>query len=181
MALSKYFNNMKLLYLFVFLFISCNGEVKKGRSISEYIDNVLYGDPIRIEIYDNDKISIKISSDTLFQHNDGHTILFGNVYADLFDEEGLKTSELHSDSAIVFKNSDSLKAIGDVLIHSTKGLKLFSEKLILFNNTKLVKSNNDVIFTSKDSDTLYGTGFWSNFDMTNYQIVKPKGTLTKIE
>ena len=175
------FKKMKFLYLLIFLFLSCEKEVQKGRSISEYIDNVLYGDPIRIEISENNKISIKISSDTLFQHNDGNTILFGNVYADLFDEDGLKVSEVHSDSAIVFKDSDSLKAIGDVLVHSTKGLKLFSEELILFNNTKLVKSNNDIIFTSNDGDTLYGVGFWSNFDMTNYQIEKPKGTLNKIE
>ena len=76
-------------------------------------------------------------------------------------------------------DSDSLKARGNVFIKSTKGLKLFSEELILFNNTKLVKSAKDVIFTSNDTDTLYGTGFWSNFDMTRSQILKPKGRLSQ--
>ena len=172
---------MKFLYLIILIVFSCNKDIKKGRSISEYVDNILYGDPIRIEISENNKISMKISSDTLYQYNDGNTLLFGNVYADLFDEDGLKTSKLHSDTAIVYKNSDSLKARGDVFIESTKGLKLFSEELILFNNTKLVKSDKDVTFTSNDSDTLYGTGFWSNFDMTKYQILKPKGMLSKVE
>ena len=78
-------------------------------------------------------------------------------------------------------NSDSVKAFGDVMVESTKGYKLFSEELILFNNTKLVKSETDIIFTSKNLDTLYGIGFWSNFDMTKSQILKPKGTLTKIK
>ena len=64
-------------------------------------------------------------------------------------------------------------------IESIKGFKLFSEELIIFNNTKLVKSVKDIIFTSNKSDTLYGTGFWSNFDMTKSQILKPKGTLSK--
>ena len=76
-------------------------------------------------------------------------------------------------------NSDSLKAKGDVFIESVKGLKLFSEELILFNNKKLVRSEKDVIFTSNNNDTLYGTGFWSNFDMTKSQILKPKGTLNQ--
>jgi len=168
-----------IISLILLSLFSCSKENKSGSSISEHIDNVIYGEPIRIEISNNNKISIKINSDTLHQHNGGHTILFGNVYADLFDDDGNKTSELHSDTAIVYINSDSLKAMGDVLIHSTKGFKLYTEELILFNNTKLVKSVKDIIFTSNKSDTLYGTGFWSNFDMTKSQILKPKGTLSK--
>ena len=170
---------IKILFLILLSLSSCKKESKKGSSISKHIDNVIYGEPIRIEISNNNKISMKISSDTLYKHNEGNTILFGSVYADLFDKDGIKTSELHSDTAIVYINSDSLKAIGDVLIESIKGFKLFSEELIIFNNTKLVKSGKDIVFTSNDRDTLYGTGFWSNFDMTESQILKPQGTLSK--
>jgi len=166
------------LYIILFL-VSCNSEHKKGSSINDYVDNVIYGEPIQIEISKNNLISMKISSDTLHRHNGGNTVLFGRVYADLFDDNGKKTSELHSDSAIVYMNSDSMKAFGDVLIESIKGYKLFSQELVLFNNTKLVKSEKDVFFTSSNLDTLYGTGFWSNFDMTKSQILKPKGTLSK--
>ena len=172
---------MYKLFLVVLFFLSCEKDYKKGNSIKEYIDNVIYGEPIIIEISKNNELSIKISSDTLYRYNGGNTVLFGSVYADLFDEDGIKTSELHSDSAIVYMNSDSVKAFGDVMVESTKGYKLFSEELILFNNTKLVKSETDIIFTSKNLDTLYGIGFWSNFDMTKSQILKPKGTLTKIK
>ena len=170
---------MKFICLIFLFLLSCNKETQKGSSINQYIDNVIYGDPIRIEISNDNKISIKINSDTLYQENYGNTILFGNVYADLFDEEGLKTSELHTDTAIVYVNSDSLKAIGDVFIESVDGLKLFSDEIILLNKQKIVKSEKDVMFTSNNNDTLYGTGFWSNFDMTKSQIVKPKGTLNQ--
>ena len=82
---------------------------------------------------------------------------------------------MFSDSAIVYTNSDSIKAFGNVLIESLKGYKLITEEIILFNSSNLVKSNNDVIFTSNSNDTLYGTGFWSNFDMSNSQIQSQKG------
>ena len=170
-----------IILLLIIFFISCSEETRKGTSISNHIDNVIYGDPVRIEISNKDKISIKITSDTLYKYNDGNTILFGSVYADLFDEAGVKTSELHSDTAIVYMNSDSVKAYGDVLIESTKGFKLFSEELILFNNTKLVKSEKDIVFATSSGDTLYGTGFWSNFDMTKSQIIEPRGKLSKSE
>ena len=42
---------------------------------------------------------------------------------------------------------------------------------------KLVKSDSYVSFTSNNEDWLTGKGFWSNFDMTNFQILKPKGEL----
>ena len=170
---------MKFICLALLLIAGCGKEIKKGSSISEHVDNVIYGNPIRIEISNNNKISIKINADSLYQPNEGNTFLYGNVYADLFDDEGIKTSELHSDVAIVYMNSDSLKAKGDVFIESTKGLKLFSDELILFNDKKLVKSDKDVMFTSNSEDTLYGTGFWSNFDMTKSQIIKPKGILNQ--
>ena len=172
---------MYKLFLVLLFFLSCENDHKKGSSINEHIDNIIYGAPIQIEISKNNQVSIKISSDTLYRYNGGNTVLFGRVYADLFDDEGIKTSELHSDSAIVYMNSDSVKAFGDVMVESIKGHKLFSEELILFNNTKLVKSETDITFTSKNLDTLYGIGFWSNFDMTKSQILKPKGTLTKIK
>ena len=172
---------MNKIFIIIIFFLSCDNKYERGSSINEHIDNVIYGEPVQIEISKHNIVSIKISADTLHRYNGGNTILFGSVYADLFDDNGIKTSELHSDSAIVYMNSDSVRAIGDVMIESTKGFKLFSEELILYNDTKLVKSERDIIFTSKDLDTLYGVGFWSNFDMTKSQILKPKGTLTKIK
>ena len=60
-----------------------------------------------------------------------------------------------------------------------KGYKLLTDEIILYNNSNLVKSNKDIIFTSNHNDTLYGIGFWSNFDMSNSQIQSPKGSLGK--
>ena len=47
---------------------------------------------------------------------------------------------------------------------------------LLYNDIKLVKSEGNIMFTS-DGDTLYGKGFWSNFDMTKSQILKPIGEM----
>ena len=78
---------VKLFFLILFL-VSCNSNHKKGQSINEYVDNVIYGEPVQIEISKNNKVSMKISSDTLHRFNGGNTILFGRVYADLFDDTG---------------------------------------------------------------------------------------------
>ena len=114
-------------------------------------------------------------TDFLNLYNEGNTLLYGGVYADLFNHEGKKTSEMYSDTAIVFNQSDSIKAIGNIILESIRGFKLHSHEIILYNDSKLIKSNHHIMFTSNENDTLYGKGFWSNFDMSNFQILKPIG------
>ena len=175
----KNFSKYIFLICIPFLSFSCKKDVQPGSSIKSEIDNVIYGNPIKIEITKNENSVMTIHADTLIRANGGNTTLFGRIYADLFDKEGIKSSIMFSDSAIVYTNSDSIRAYGNVLIESLKGFKLITEEIILFNNSKLVKSNKDVIFTSNSNDTLYGKGFWSNFDMTNSQIQSPKGSMSK--
>jgi len=168
----------KLLYILIFFLFSCNDKLETGgSSVSDFIDNVITGRPIEIEISENDKVSIKISSDTLYRNNNGNTVMFGGVYADLFDDAGVKSSQMHSDSAIIYNNTDSVRASGNIIVESLKGYKLLTSEIILYNDTKLVYSNKDVIFTSNRNDTLNGTGFWSNYDMSSSKILKPKGVI----
>ena len=160
------------------LLLSCNKDLKnQGTSIVNYIDNEIIGSPLKIEISEDDKISIKIQSDTLYKYKNGNIIMFGGVYADLFDSKGIKSSEMHSDTAIIFNNSDSVKAFGNIEIESIRGSKLLTTEIVLYNDVKLVHTNKDVIFTSNKKDTLHGKGFWSNYDMSNSKILKPIGVI----
>ena len=166
----------KIFILFLLVIFGCNNHKKTSEiSIHDIIDNEISGDPLTIEIYNKGKNSIKIYSDYLQQYNEGNTLLYGGVNADLFDDYGKKTSVLFSDSSIVYNNTDSIKAMGNVIVESIKGFKLYAHEIILYNDIKLVKSETNIMFTSNDGDTLYGKGFWSNFDMSNSQILKPIG------
>ena len=169
---------MHILIILCLFFLSCNkAEDNQKASIHDYTENEITGSPLTIEILKKNKPSIKIQSDTLYKYNNGDILLYGGVYADLFDDYGIKSSEMHSDSATVFNNSDSVKATGNIMIKSVKGYKLITTEILLYNDSKLVHSNKNVLFTSNNKDTLYGTGFWSNFDMSNSKILKPTGVI----
>ena len=169
---------MHILFILCLFFLSCSkSEDSKKSSIHDYTANEITGSPLVIEISKKDKTSIKIQSDTLYKYNNGNILLYGGVYADLFDDNGVKSSEMHSDSATIFNNSDSVKANGNIVVKSVKGYKLITSEILLYNDSKLVHSNKDVLFTSNKNDTLYGTGFWSNFDMSNSKVLKPTGVI----
>ena len=74
-----------------------------------------------------------------------------------------------------------MSAYGNVkIISSVSGYELYTNKIMLFNKTKLVRSKEEVLFIN-DYDSLRGIGFWSDFDMINWKIDKPIGTISKVE
>ena len=173
----------KLLNSFVLslLLYSCQENIdfqKNKESIYDYNVDEISGSPIRISISEGNVNIYKILSDTLLDSL-GNILLYGGVGIEVFDKEGKKTNDVFSDRAIVYTNSDSMSAYGNVMaVSALNGYRLYTKKIILYNDTKLVKSNNEILFV-QGNDSLRGVGFWSDFDMVNWKIDKPIGTINK--
>ena len=103
----------------------------------------------------------------------------GSVVADFYNDTGEYRSTLYSDSAIVEKISNNLRALGNVRVVSDSGYTLFSDEVFWNNQYKLVTSSDSVTFTNSNLDTLYGVGFESDMDLTNSKIYKPYGILNE--
>ena len=74
-----------------------------------------------------------------------------------------------------------MSAFGNVkIISAATGDQLFTEKIVLYNTTQSVVSKNKVLFIN-GGDSLRGVGFWSDFDMENWKIEKPIGSIIKDE
>ena len=172
-----------LLYIFIGLFIvGCNSKDSKGtqQSIYDYSSDQILGSPIRINISEKENIIYKIQSDTLLD-SIGNILLFGGVKIEVYNENQRQTNNIYSNKAMVYSKSDSMSASGDVKVESIiNGYELFTDKIFLFNDTKLVRSKDEVLFINNE-DSLRGIGFWSDFDMENWTIEKPIGTVSKEE
>ena len=175
-------NFLSNLFLFLLLY-SCQENLdfqKNKESIYDYNADEISGSPIRISISEGKADIYKIVSDTLLDSL-GNILLYGGVGIEVFDQEGKKTNDVFSNRAIVYTQSDSMSAYGNVMaVSAFNGYRLYTEKIILYNDTKLVKSNNEVLFV-RDNDSLRGVGFWSDFDMVHWKIDKPIGLIEKGE
>jgi len=169
--------------LLILLLYSCQENIdfrKNKESIYDYNTDEISGNPIRISISEGSADIYKILSDTLLDSL-GNILLYGGVGIEVFDQEGNKTNDVFSDRAIVYSESDSMSAYGNVMaISALNGYRLYTKKIILYNDTKLVKSNNEVLFV-QGNDSLRGIGFWSDFDMVNWKIDKPIGSIEKVK
>ncbi len=100
-------------------------------------------------------------------------ILDGNVRAELY-QDNRHTSTLTADSAVVFREESVMHAFGNVMAKSDSGVTLLTEKLAYSQKSEKIMSDTTVTVTTAE-DTLHGTGFESNSDLTEWQITKPWG------
>ena len=171
----------KLSLLLIIVFFSCNVDenISNMDSVYDYNEEIL-GDPINIIISESEKVIYEIKSDKLLDSL-GNVILLGGVIIEVFDDGGNKTNDIYSNRAIIYSETDSMSAFGNVkIISAMTGDQLFTEKIILYNTTQSVVSKDKILFIN-GGDSLRGIGFWSDFDMGNWKIEKPIGSIIKDE
>ncbi|UCH64168.1 MAG: LPS export ABC transporter periplasmic protein LptC [Fidelibacterota bacterium] len=101
--------------------------------------------------------------------------LTDEVNVDFYNEQGRHVSHLSADSAEVNTQTSSMRAFGQVVIHSDSGLVLETETLRWDDKYDMIATDDTVLFTTPESDTLYGIGFESDVDLTHWKIYKPWG------
>ena len=171
----------KLSLLLIIVFFSCNVDenISNMDSVYDYNEEIL-GDPINIIISESEKVIYEIKSDKLLDSL-GNVILLGGVIIEVFDDGGNKTNDIYSNRAIIYSETDSMSAFGNVkIISAMTGDQLFTEKIILYNTTQSVVSKDKILFIN-GGDSLRGIGFWSDFDMENWKIEKPIGSIINDE
>ena len=171
----------KLIIIFIISFFGCNkidtNDTKK-KSISELDNNIIHN-PL-ITINKEGIVSLRASANKLIKDDNKDALLIGNVISDFYDENGVHQSILYSDSAVMTEMNDNFSAFGNVILESDSGFVLTTNKIFWDNNYKKIISKDSVRFTTEDRDTIYGIGFESEMDLSNWIILKPTGVSYRI-
>ena len=167
----------KKLTIFSILFlISCS----KNDTIDEISKDVhdQLSTNIEITLTKKGNITATINSEILKKNNKSLQLeLYNNVNVNLFDENFEHKSLIKSQSAIVNEKENRMKAYGNVVVISNDGKILMTDSLSWDNNSDKIYTNANLKFITSDTDTLYGTGFESNIDLTDWNILKPRGSV----
>ena len=172
----------KILFFIIFLlFLSCRNNTKNLniKNIQDYPDNFITNP--KITIYKKNKLSLETTSDLLIKNESEDTKLKNNVTATFYNDLGIKTSVLNSDSAFINEIDNSFNALGNVKVVSDSGFVLSTNSIYWDRNYNRVISNDSIRFTTEKNDTLYGLGFESDTDLSNWKILKPSGVTYRIK
>ena len=166
----------KLIFISVFFSISCSKNDFTDNFEKDIHDQLSTN--VEITLTKKGNVTAKIKSEVLKKNNQSLQLeLFDNVKVDLFDENFKKKSLIKSQSAMVNEKENKIKAYGSVVVISDDGKILMTDSLTWDNNSDKIYTDANLELITSDSDTLYGTGFKSNIDLTNWNILQPRGRI----
>ena len=156
----------KLIFISVFFSISCSKNDFTDNFEKDIHDQLSTN--VEITLTKKGNVTAKIKSEVLKKNNQYLQLeLFDNVNVDLFDENFQQKSLIKSQSAMVNEKENKIKAYGSVVVISDDGKILITDSLTWDNNSDKIYTDENLEFITSASDTLYGTGFKSNLDLTN--------------
>lgn len=104
------------------------------------------------------------------------TVIFDEgVKVDFYNRDGSHASLLTSDQGRYNEVTEDVVGIGNVVVVSDSGYTLWTEILKWENKREKIVTDTTVMVTTADHDTLYGTGFISNPDLSHLIIKNPSG------
>ena len=166
----------KLIFISVFFSISCSKNDFTDNFEKDIHDQLSTN--VEITLTKKGNVTAKFKSEVLKKNNQSLQLeLFDNVNVDLFDENFQQKSLIKSQSAMVNEKENKIKAYGSVVVISNDGKILMTDSLTWDNNSDKIYTDANLEFITSDSDTLYGTGFKSNIDLTNWNILQPRGRI----
>ena len=166
----------KLIFISVFFSISCSKNDFTDNFEKDIHDQLSTN--VEITLTKKGNVTAKIKSEVLKKNNQSLQLeLFDDVNVDLFDENFQQKSLIKSQSAMVNEKENKIKAYGSVVVISNDGKILMTDSLTWDNNSDKIYTDANLEFITSDSDTLYGTGFKSNIDLTNWNILQPRGRI----
>lgn len=167
----------KKLTIFSILFLASCSKNDTLDEISKDVHDQL-STSVEITLTKKGNITATINSEILKKNNQALQLeLYDNVNVNLFDENFEHKSLIKSQSAIVNEKENRMKAYGNVIVTSNDGKILMTDSLSWDNNSDKIYTNSNLEFITSDTDTLYGTGFESNIDLTDWNILKPRGSI----
>lgn len=150
----------------------------RGRPDQEFEDG-------RFWLYREQRVLGSLEARLIEQYErDSRLRLIGQVKVVDIDSLGQVSTTLTCDTLHFYRARQDFVALGHVVVYSEPTsvrigreqgpLRLVTEQLEWTNRLARIHTLRDVVFQT-DQDTLYGTGFSSNRDLTSWEITHPKG------
>jgi len=156
------------------IFTSCNDNKIKPTIGNSIIDGQYPSQESwdsKILFSEEGKIKAVLYADHLTKFDDSQETYLEGVKILFYNEEGVNTSVLTSDSGKVNDITKNMYAIKNVVAISDSGDTLTSDELLWVNEDQKIKTDKFVTIKSEE-ETIQGYGFESDQHLNNYVIYK---------
>lgn len=176
----KSFTIIVVLSSCVMLAASCENDMKNVKKISSQKEALREaGKGVEAYYSDFGHVKAKLTAPVMNHVNEPknpYTELPAGLKLIFFNEQLQMQSELTAGYGISYDKSDEMIARNNVVVTNINGERLETEELVWNQKTEKISSDKFVKITTKD-EIIFGDGFESNQDISNYKIRKIRGTM----
>jgi len=172
-------STISLLFFAGMIFSSCENDMATIRQITSQQDALTEnGTDIEVLYSDAGHVKAKLDAPLMNRHHtkDPFTEMPGGLQLYFYDDSLQVNSQLKAGYGVTYDKSDEMIARNNVEVVNAQGDKLNTEELVWNQKTQKISSEKFVKITTKD-EIIFGDGFESNQDLSNYTIKKISGTV----
>ncbi len=172
------------LFASMLFFVSCEGDlIDLGHNVEleeRYPDS--YSTNFNITYSDSAKLKVNISGKILEQYTrkeelQAYDIMKDSVVIKFYNTDGVVSSEMKSDHAIRYHETELMNAKGNVEVINKKGERLNTERLTWNKQTKQIICDTNVVITKPSGQVIKGSSLTSDQNFDNYKITEVTGEL----
>ena len=169
---------MRLLFLFSVFLISCTNDPKLVQDfVSDKLQAIEQIKGAELLHTENGKIKVKIVAGKIerFQNSQPQLIFSEHLEVYFYNDSSQLQSTLMADNASIDEENKIMLAKENVVLISSDAKKLETDELVLDEKQNTIYTDKKVKITT-GKEIIYGEGFISNPDFTEYSISKIHGT-----
>ena len=170
------YKSLSLLFLLSLAIFGCGQEPSLGKKkIPEYKGASVEFDSVRTIYSQSAKIRVKLFGNKQIVLQSGDIYYPQGIEVNMYNEQGIKTTNLRADSGRYEKNIRIYRAYGNVVVVNLEQQQtLYTDQLNWDQNKREISTEKNIkIVTLKE--LLYGVGLVSNDEFSKYRITKPTG------
>lgn len=170
------YNTIFLLSLAIIGLTSCGKEPTLGKKkVPEYKGATVEFDSVRTIYSQSATVRVKLYGAKQIVLQSGDVLYPQGVEVNMYNEQGIKTTNLRADSGRYEKNIRIYRAYGNVIVVNLEQQQtLYTDQINWDQNKREIFTEKNIkIVTPKE--LLYGVGLVSNDEFSRYKITKPTG------
>lgn len=172
----------KYIYITIFFYsilVSCENDLKVIDKIASQADPLSeVGKNVEIFYIDSNFVRVKVIATKLvkYQSEEPYTEMSDGVSVYFYNSQLEAENKISANYGIIYDNKDEMIARDNVVAINSKNEKLETEELIWNEKERKIYSSKFVKITTPE-EVVYGDGFESNEDLSNYSIKNMKGRI----
>ncbi|RAW03562.1 LPS export ABC transporter periplasmic protein LptC [Pseudochryseolinea flava] len=152
-------------------------EIKKPL---EYEGPMREAENIEMFYTENDRVKVKMQAALLYEFQNGDQEFPKGIYLEFYDENGKLESKLSANHAYFFKEQDQWRGQGNVQVDNVATDEHLSTEELFWKRSSKKIFTDKFVTIRQPGEVIYGDGLDAEQDLSDYEIINPRGQ-TKID